>query len=242
MKSRLSLLQALFLAGTASAPIAAADPEPPAMFGNTPARNMVSDAKNLPIEWDVRSGENILWKAKVGSQTYAGPVIHGGRVYVGTNNEGLRRPGIEGDKGVVIALDKATGSLLWQATHDKLGAGRVNDWPLQGVCSTPYVDDERVYYISNRATIVAADVDGFRDGKNDGMTEEKYSGGTRRRHRVGVRHDRRARRIPAQPGRRLAPGHRRPAVHGHRRRGRRGAYQPPLAGVADLHCARQEHR
>ena len=32
-----------------------------------------------------------------------------------------------------------------------------------------------MYYISNRATIVAADVDGFRDGKNDGMTEEKYT-------------------------------------------------------------------
>ncbi|MDE2978229.1 MAG: PQQ-binding-like beta-propeller repeat protein, partial [Acidobacteriota bacterium] len=101
-------------------------------------------------------------------------MIHGGRVYAGTNNEGLRRPGIEGDKGVLIALDKETGALLWQATHDKLGAGRVNDWPLQGICSTPYVEDERVYYVSNRATVVAVDVDGFRDGVNDGMTDEQY--------------------------------------------------------------------
>ena len=174
MKSQFSLLPALVSVGVLAAPAAASDPDQAAMFGNTPSRNMVSDATGLPTQWDVRSGENILWRAKVGSQTYAGPVIHGGRVFVGTNNEGLRRDGIEGDKGVVIALDKATGDLLWQATHDKLGAGRVNDWPLQGVCSTPYVEGDRVYYISNRATIVAVDVDGFHDGKNDGMTDEQY--------------------------------------------------------------------
>ena len=33
-------------------------------------------------------------------------------------------------------------SLLWQMTHEKLGAGRVNDWPLQGVVSTPYVEGD----------------------------------------------------------------------------------------------------
>ncbi|MDE2922335.1 MAG: PQQ-binding-like beta-propeller repeat protein [Acidobacteriota bacterium] len=174
MKTRISLSLRLALVTLIAAAAVAAANEPPAMFGNTPARNMVSDAANLPTEWDVRSGENIVWRAKVGSQTYAGPVIHGGRVYAGTNNEGLRRPGIEGDKGVLIALDKETGDLLWQATHDKLGAGRVNDWPLQGICSTPYVEDERVYYVSNRATVVAVDVDGFRDGVNDGMTDEQY--------------------------------------------------------------------
>lgn len=174
MKSRLSTLLALFLVASAAVPAAASEADQPAMFGNTPSRNMVSDATGLPTQWDVRSGENILWRAKVGSQTYAGPVIHGDRVFVGTNNEGLRREGIEGDKGVVIALDKATGDLLWQATHDKLGAGRVNDWPLQGVCSTPYVEGNRIYYVSNRATIVAADVAGFLDGKNDGITDEQY--------------------------------------------------------------------
>ena len=101
--------------------------DPPAMFGGTPARNMVSSETGLPIEWDVLSGKNIKWRQKLGSQTYAGPVIYNGRVFIGTNNEGLRRPGIEGDKGVILALRVSDGELLWQATHDKLPAGRVNE-------------------------------------------------------------------------------------------------------------------
>ena len=92
MKTRISLPLRLALTALVAAAAVAAANEPPAMFGNTPSRNMVSAATNLPTEWDVRSGENIIWRAKVGSQTYAGPVIHGGRVYAGTNNEGFAGP------------------------------------------------------------------------------------------------------------------------------------------------------
>jgi len=104
----------------------------------------------------------------LGSQSYGGPVVAGGKVYVGTNNEGGRDPGIEGDKGVVMAFQAEDGEFLWQSVHDKLPDGRVHDWPLQGVCSGPYVEDDRLYYVSNRAQVVAADTKGFRDGKNDG--------------------------------------------------------------------------
>ena len=146
-----------------------------AMFGGSPARNMVSSETNVPTEWDVDSGKNIKWRAKLGSQTYAGPLIHGDKVYVGTNNEGGLRPGIEGDKGVVMAFDLETGEFLWQATHDKLPAGRVNDWPLQGVCSTPAAEGDRLYYVSNRAEVVAVDTEGFLDGENDGpFDSEQY--------------------------------------------------------------------
>lgn len=170
------LLLSLLLALPVSSAAGASESDKPAMFGGSPDRNMVSDETGLPTKWDVESGENIKWRSKLGSQTYAGPVVHGGQVYVGTNNEGGRRPGIEGDKGVVMAFDEKTGEFLWQATHDKLGAGRVNDWPLQGICSTPYVEGDRLYYVSNRAEVVAADTSGFRDGENDGpFTEEKYT-------------------------------------------------------------------
>jgi outer membrane protein assembly factor BamB len=154
-------------------PLAGADP--PSMFGVTPARNMVSPETGVPTEWDVSSGKNIKWRQKLGSQTYAGPVVHDGRVYVGTNNEASLVPSITGDKGVVMAFDAETGEFLWQATHDKLPAGRVNDWPMQGVCSTPHVEGDRVYYVSNRAEMVAVDVNGFADG-NQGFQDEKYKG------------------------------------------------------------------
>ena len=75
-----------------------------------------------------------------------------------------------------MAFRADDGEFLWQATHDKLPAGRVNDWPMQGVCSTPAVEGDRVYYISNRAQVVAADLEGFADGENDGWGEEKFRG------------------------------------------------------------------
>ena len=62
------------------------------MFGNTFSRNMVSDEKGLPADWDVKTGANVKWWADVGSQAYAGPSVAGGKVFVGTNNDGLRNP------------------------------------------------------------------------------------------------------------------------------------------------------
>ena len=143
------------------------------MFGGTLSRNMVSDETGLPESWDARKGENIKWVQPLGSQSYGGPVVAGGKVYVGTNNEGGRDASIEGDKGVVMAFQAEDGKFLWQAVHDKLPDGRVHDWPLQGVCSGPYVEDDRLYYVSNRAQVVSADTEGFRDGKNNGPIEDE---------------------------------------------------------------------
>ena len=139
-----------------------------AMWGFTPDRNLVSDEKGLPTKWDPATGENIKWKETLGSQTYAGPVMMGGKIFMGTNNQGLRNPKLTGDRGVVMAFREADGRFLWQSTHTKLAAGRVNDWPWQGVCSTPYVEGDRLYYISNRCEVVCVDTEGFRDGENDG--------------------------------------------------------------------------
>jgi outer membrane protein assembly factor BamB len=57
--------------------------------------------------------------------------------------------------------------------HDKLPAGRAVDWPFQGVCSSPLVEDGIVYYVSNRGEVMAVDADGFRDGKNDGPYQDE---------------------------------------------------------------------
>ena len=144
-----------------------------AMWGFTPSRNLVSDEKNLPEKWDVETGLNIKWTATLGSQTYAGPVLIGGKVFVGTNNQGRRNPKLTGDRGVIMAFRESDGEFLWQSTHTKLPAGRVNDWPQQGICSTPFIENNRLYYISNRAEIVCVDTEGFMDGENDGpFTEE----------------------------------------------------------------------
>jgi outer membrane protein assembly factor BamB len=140
---------------------------------------MVSDATGLPTTWDVKSGKNIKWVASLGSQSYGNPVIGGGVVLVGTNNESLRDPKQPGDRGVLMAFRESNGEFMWQGTFEKLTSGRANDWPFQGIASSPLIIGEKAYFMSNRAVLMAVDLLGFTDGENDGPTkDEKLSGKT----------------------------------------------------------------
>lgn len=147
------------------------------MWGGTADRNMVSDATGLPTEWDVKTGMNVKWVATLGSQSYGNPVVAGGMVFVGTNNEAPRDPNQSGDRGVLMAFRESDGEFLWQQTSRKLESGRANDWPYQGVASSPLVVDDRLYYTTNRGVVMCLDIEGFRDGENDGqVTDEELTG------------------------------------------------------------------
>ena len=143
------------------------------MFGDGPDRNMISTATGLPESWDPESGENILWTAKLGSQTYTNALPYRGKIFVATNNEALRNPKLAGDRGNMMVFNIADGSFLWQAAHPKLPSGMVNDWPLQGICSTPYIEGERIWYVTNRCEVICSDIEGFRDGENDGPYQDE---------------------------------------------------------------------
>jgi len=143
------------------------------MWGGTPSRNMVSAATGLPDKWDVKTKQNIRWVADLGSQSYGNATVAGGRVFVGTNNELLRDPKQPGDRGVVMAFKQDTGEFLWQNTHEKVQAGRVNDWPFQGVASSGIVEGNKFYYVSNRGEVTCLDVEGFYDNENDGPFKDE---------------------------------------------------------------------
>ena len=161
-----------------------AAPTGPAMtsvhqFGGTPSRNMVNTtATGIPAEIDPENASQLKWKVDLGSRAYGGPTIGDGKVFVGTNNERPRNPRDRKndepiDKGIVMCFDEATGKFLWQAVHDKLPSGQVHDWPKEGVCSTPAVEGNRLYYVTNRCTVICVDTNGFSDG-NQGITTEEY--------------------------------------------------------------------
>jgi outer membrane protein assembly factor BamB len=133
------------------------------MWGGTADRNMVSSMKGVPTTWDVKTKKNIKWMAELGSQSYGNPVVAGGTVYVGTNNEGIKDATVKGDKGVLMAFRESDGEFLWQDANDKLPSGRANDWPFQGVCSSPLVEGDRLYYVSNRCEIRCLDTHGSGD-------------------------------------------------------------------------------
>lgn len=139
-------------------------------WGGTGYRNNTPEGTNIPTEWNVETGENILWAAPLGSQTYGNPVVANGKVFVGTNNGYgyVKRYPNRKDLGCLLCFDEKTGAFLWQASSEKLPTGRVHDWPQQGVCSTVYADDHRVWYVSSRGEVLCLDAEGFHDGENDG--------------------------------------------------------------------------
>ena len=113
-----------------------------AMWGGSPSRNQVSAAKNLPTFWDAETGVNIKWTAELGSQTYGGPLIVGDKIIVGTNNQAERNPEHRGDRGVVMAFNRADGTFLWQmdpwmVLREYGGIGMEEQWPMLGMF-TPY--------------------------------------------------------------------------------------------------------
>jgi outer membrane protein assembly factor BamB len=131
------------------------------MLGGTPHRNMCNPlVKGLPATWSIQKGKesNVKWSAALGTITYGGPVVAKGKVFVGTNNDKPRDPAVKGDKGIVMCFDAATGKFLWQAVHDKLPDPDQNDTPKHGVASSPVIEDDRLYYVSNRCEVVCADI------------------------------------------------------------------------------------
>ena len=132
------------------------------MWGGTPERNMVSSMHGIPASWDVQARKNVKWVAKLGSQNYGNPVVAGGQVYVGTNNELALNPKEGGDRGVLMCFRESDGRFLWQHTSQKL-ADSNKDWPETGACSSPLVEGDRVYYVTNRCELVCLDAHG--DGK-----------------------------------------------------------------------------
>lgn len=159
------------------APVSATLDHP--MFGGTHFRNMVNTvAKNLPTEWNIEEGsKDVKWSVDLGSKAYGGPVIAGGKILVGTNNMKPRDKTLVGpdgqpiDMGVIMAFNEADGKFLWQNTFPKLAAGRVQDWPKEGICSTPLLDKDKVYYVSNRCEVVCADTAGKQLWKRDMIKE-----------------------------------------------------------------------
>ncbi|NNC89292.1 MAG: PQQ-binding-like beta-propeller repeat protein [Akkermansiaceae bacterium] len=177
---QLPIVPISFLALALAVPASAEWP----MWGRTPSRNMEGPAKNLPVEInvgdindeteeaDLSDAKNVRWAVKIGSQAYGNPAVGAGKVFVGTNNESPRDPKILGDRGVMMCFDEKTGSFLWQLIVPKLGARKVSDWEYVGICSSPVIEKDRVWIVTNRGEVVCLDIDGLADG-NDGPFKDE---------------------------------------------------------------------
>ena len=158
-------------------------------WGGSDTRNMASGEKDLPesfdpgkkkaggSEVDLSTTRDVRWVAKLGTETYGNPTVSGGRVFVGTNNGAPRDPRLQGDRGIVMCFEEATGRFLWQLAVAKVRPeGNFNgDFKGLGVCSSPTVDGDRVYVVTSRCEVLSLDAGGQADG-NDGpfLDEGRY--------------------------------------------------------------------
>jgi len=155
-------------------------------WGQPYSRNMVSTETGLPDrfdagmrnsqtgEIDLPEGSGVKWVVRLGGFTYGTPVIAGGKVFVGTNNDVPRDPRIQGDRGVLMCFDEKTGEYLWQLNVPKLENSRVKwgDWRLIGITSPPTVDGNRAYLVGNRSEVICLDVEGMANGNDGPYTDE----------------------------------------------------------------------
>jgi outer membrane protein assembly factor BamB len=130
------------------------------------------------IGFDLASSKNVKWVTGLGSRTYSSPVIASGRVFIGTNDARLKDSRFERTGGGLLkCFQEETGSLIWQLVVPRLEIDRslvsrdFDDMNL-GICSTPTVDGNRVYVVSNRCEVLCLDVAGLSNG-NDGPFQDE---------------------------------------------------------------------
>ncbi|MGA2064515.1 MAG: PQQ-binding-like beta-propeller repeat protein [Thermoguttaceae bacterium] len=159
-------------------------------WGGTDMRNMSSDERGIPAVFepgkkasdgsgiDLRTTRNVRWVAKLGNETYSSPAVAGGRVFIGTSDSTLADPRFERTGGgVLLCLDEATGRLVWRLVVPRLTTGHKSvdfDAMGLGICSSPAVDGDRVYVVTNRDEVLCLDAQGMANGNDGPFTDERH--------------------------------------------------------------------
>jgi len=149
-----------------------ASPVVPAPYGAPPLQTTIVQTGNPPVDWDTTTGRNIVWSVELGNETYGRPVVAGEAVYVGTDNARHMNPAYQEDAGVLMAFQAKDGTFLWQDVAPRVERG-LREFLLPSTTSTPYVEGNRLYYVTAECQLRSLDTQGFRDGANDGAYQDE---------------------------------------------------------------------
>jgi len=112
-----------------------------------------------PVDWDPTTGRNIVWSVALGKETYGSPVIAGDVVYVGSDNANPRDTSYQEQSGVLMAFRTTDGKFLWQDVSPQVERG-LRGWLLPSTTGTPYVEGNRLYYVTAECQLRALDATG----------------------------------------------------------------------------------
>ncbi len=164
----------------------------PKKYARGPARNWPAfrginaagngDGQGAPVEWDVESGKNVLWKTAIPGLANSSPIIWGDRVFVTTAISAAKddtfRTGLYGDVDSVddtsehtfkvYALDRKSGKILWEKTAGVAVPGAKRHLKSTQANSTPVTDGKRVVALFGTiGLLVAYDMNGKELWKTD---------------------------------------------------------------------------
>ncbi len=130
----------------------------------------ISAAKDIPTDFDLAAGKNILWKTSVARQGYNSPVINGGKVFITAADNDARE---------LFCYDLANGALLWSLKADNI-TGSPSQMPKTTedtglAASTVATNANVVCAIFATGDLIAADHSGKRLwAKNLGVPDNHY--------------------------------------------------------------------
>jgi len=131
----------------------------------------VAQTGNPPVDWDTATGRNIVWSVELGNETFGRPVVVGDTVYVGTDNSRPMNPAYREDSGVLKAFRATDGKFLWQDVAPRVERG-LREFLLPSTTSAPYVEGNRLYYVTAECQLRCLDTQRFRDGEYSGLYRE----------------------------------------------------------------------
>jgi outer membrane protein assembly factor BamB len=98
--------------------------------------------------------------------------VAGDAVYVGTDNARHMNAAFQDAAGVLMAFDAKDGKFLWQDVTPRVERG-LREFLLPSTTSVPYVEGNRLYYVTAECQLRSLDTQGFRDGENNGPYREE---------------------------------------------------------------------
>jgi outer membrane protein assembly factor BamB len=132
----------------------------------------VTQTGNPPVDWDTTIGRNIIWSVELGNEVYGRPVVAGDVVYVGSDNTRHLNPAFQEESGVLMAFRINDGAFLWQDLAPRVERG-LREFLLPSTTSAPYVEGDRLYYVTAECQLRCLDTQGFGDNENDGPYREE---------------------------------------------------------------------
>jgi outer membrane protein assembly factor BamB len=131
----------------------------------------ISYHRNIPVNWNCFTGQNVKWRVKFSKPGTNSPVIWEDKLFIS---------GADAQSRILACYDRFTGQLLWEKEVKDIPGSPATppkEYPETGLAApTMAVDGHRVYAIFGTGDLIAFDLDGTRIwGRNLGVPVNPYN-------------------------------------------------------------------